>query len=129
MSSTGRTLARIRVFRESSAARETGLATDRLLPTIDDWSVAARLAAATGAAAVAEGLARNPLGRRELERLALDAIGKSRARPSTWSVPVCSAPYCGMSCIEIRGFNPSRMRASKCSFHASTTWRAKPVVG
>jgi malic enzyme len=62
-----------------AAARETGLATDRLLPTMDDWKVAARLAAATGAAAVAEGLARNPLGRSELERLALDAIGKARA--------------------------------------------------
>jgi malate dehydrogenase (oxaloacetate-decarboxylating) len=60
-----------------AAAREAGLAADRLLPTTDDWKVAARLAA--GAAAVAEGLARNPLGRSELERLALDTIGKSRA--------------------------------------------------
>jgi malate dehydrogenase (oxaloacetate-decarboxylating) len=69
----------IAAARESvAAARETGLAPNRLLPTMDDWSVAARFAAATGAAAVTEGLARNPLGRCELERLALDAIGKSR---------------------------------------------------
>jgi malate dehydrogenase (oxaloacetate-decarboxylating) len=62
-----------------AAAKDKGLAADRLLPTMDDWTVAARLAAATGAAAVAEGLARNPLSRSELERLALDVIANARA--------------------------------------------------
>jgi malate dehydrogenase (oxaloacetate-decarboxylating) len=62
-----------------AAAREKGLGRDRLLPTMDDWKVAARVAAATGAAAVGEGLARNPMSRGELERRALDTISRSRA--------------------------------------------------
>jgi malate dehydrogenase (oxaloacetate-decarboxylating) len=62
-----------------AAARQRGLGPDRLLPTMDDWTVAARVAAATGAAAVAEGVARNPMSRDDLERLALDTIGRSRA--------------------------------------------------
>lgn len=62
-----------------AAAREKGLGRDRLLPTMDDWKVAARVAAATGAAAVVEGLARNPMSRGDLERRALDTISRSRA--------------------------------------------------
>jgi malate dehydrogenase (oxaloacetate-decarboxylating) len=62
-----------------AAAKDKGLAADRLLPTMDDWTVAARLAAATGSAAVAEGLARNPLSRSQLQQLALDTIGNARA--------------------------------------------------
>jgi malate dehydrogenase (oxaloacetate-decarboxylating) len=62
-----------------AAAREKDLRPNRLLPTMDDWTIAARVAAATGAAAVAEGLARNPLSRDDLERLALKSIGQSRA--------------------------------------------------
>jgi len=62
-----------------AAAREKGLSPDRLLPSMDDWTAAARVAAATGAAAVTEGLALNPLDRDELERRARDAIGQSRA--------------------------------------------------
>jgi malate dehydrogenase (oxaloacetate-decarboxylating) len=62
-----------------SAAREAGIGPDRLLPTMDDCQVAARIAAATGTAAVAEGLARNPLDRDELYRLALSTIRRSRA--------------------------------------------------
>jgi malate dehydrogenase (oxaloacetate-decarboxylating) len=62
-----------------SAARSKGLAADRVLPTMDDWTVAARVAAATGAAAVADGVARNPMSRDELERTALSTIGRSRA--------------------------------------------------
>jgi malate dehydrogenase (oxaloacetate-decarboxylating) len=61
-----------------AAAREKGLRADRLLPTMEDWTVAARVAAATGVAAATEGLARNPLNRDELEQLALDAIRQSR---------------------------------------------------
>jgi malate dehydrogenase (oxaloacetate-decarboxylating) len=62
-----------------AAAREAGLRPDRLLPTMDDWTVAARIAAATGAAASAEGLARNPMRRGDLEKLALETISQSRA--------------------------------------------------
>jgi malate dehydrogenase (oxaloacetate-decarboxylating) len=62
-----------------AAARETGLHPNRLLPTMDDWTIAARIAGATGTAAVTEGLARNPMSRAELETLALDTIGQSRA--------------------------------------------------
>jgi len=60
-------------------ARRRGLSADQLLPLMTDWTAAAGVAAAAGAAAVAEGLARNPLKREQLERLALDAIGQSRA--------------------------------------------------
>jgi len=62
-----------------AAAREKGLAADRLLPTMGDWTVPARIAGAVGEAAVAEGLARNPLSRGELEKLAIAAIRNSRA--------------------------------------------------
>ncbi len=62
-----------------AGARERGLSPDQLLPSMDDWTAAARVAAASGAAAVAEGLARNPLDRDEIARRALDAIGQSRA--------------------------------------------------
>jgi len=60
-------------------ARRLGLNPDRILPSMSDWKAAASVAAAVGAAAVEEGLARNPLGRTDIERLALDAIQRSRA--------------------------------------------------
>jgi len=63
----------------AACARERGLGADRLLPPMTDFTAAARVAAAAGAAAATEGLARNPLKRDELERLAREAIGKSRA--------------------------------------------------
>lgn len=62
-----------------AAARKKGLAADRLLPTMGDWTTAARIAGAVGKAAVAKGLARNPVSRDELEKLAIGAIGASRA--------------------------------------------------
>ncbi len=62
-----------------AAAKEHGLSPDRILPSMGDWTAAARVAAASGVAAVAEGLARNPLDRDELERHALDVIRESRA--------------------------------------------------
>lgn len=62
-----------------AAAREKGLAADRLLPTMSDWTTAVRIAGAVGEAAGAEGLARNPLSRDELEKLAIGAISSSRA--------------------------------------------------
>ena len=62
-----------------AVARTKGLAADRLLPTMAEWTTAARIAGVVGEAAVAEGLARNPLSRDELEKLAISAIGSSRA--------------------------------------------------
>jgi malate dehydrogenase (oxaloacetate-decarboxylating) len=62
-----------------AAAREMGLAADQLLPTMGDWMVAARIAGAVGEAAVTDGLARHPLSKGELEKLAIAAIGGSRA--------------------------------------------------
>jgi hypothetical protein len=46
---------------------------------MDDWKVAARIAAACGAAAVAEGLAACPLTREEGEKRALAKIAEARA--------------------------------------------------
>jgi malate dehydrogenase (oxaloacetate-decarboxylating) len=62
-----------------ACARERGLGPDRLLPTMEDWKVAARIAAATGAAAAAEGLARRPLDRIAIRDGALKIIGDARA--------------------------------------------------
>ncbi len=62
-----------------AAARAKGLSADRLLPPMSDWRIAARIAGAVGEAAVSEGLALNPLSRGALEKLAIDAIGSSRA--------------------------------------------------
>ncbi len=61
-----------------SASREKGLASDHLLPTMEEWTVAARIAAAAGATAVAEGLARKPMGREDIEQRAFDTISRSR---------------------------------------------------
>jgi len=62
-----------------AAARDNGLGAERLLPPIDDWRVAARIAAACAAAAVAEGLAAAPLTREEAHRAALAKIAEARA--------------------------------------------------
>jgi len=62
-----------------AAAKERGLGIDRLLPTMDEWKVAARIAGATAAAAVAEGLAAHPLTREESEKLALAKIAEARS--------------------------------------------------
>jgi len=51
---------------------------DRLLPNMEQWEVAADVAAATAAAAAAEGLARAPLQPEAERRLACEIIGKAR---------------------------------------------------
>jgi malate dehydrogenase (oxaloacetate-decarboxylating) len=61
-----------------AAAREKGLSANRLLPTMSDWQVAARIAAAVGVAAVAEGLAHRALSRKEIEQGALATISEAR---------------------------------------------------
>jgi malate dehydrogenase (oxaloacetate-decarboxylating) len=60
-------------------ARDHGLRADHLQPTMADWKVAARIAVATGAAAVDEGLARHPLSRAAIEALALAKIAAARS--------------------------------------------------
>jgi malic enzyme len=62
-----------------AAARDHGLRADHLLPTMEDWKVAARIAAATGAAAVEEGLARHPMSRAAIETSALAVIAAARS--------------------------------------------------
>lgn len=62
-----------------AAGREKGLSSERLLPSMDEWKVAARIAAACGAAAVAEGLAACPMTREEGEKRALAKIAEARA--------------------------------------------------
>ncbi|HET7007618.1 MAG TPA: NADP-dependent malic enzyme [Candidatus Binatia bacterium] len=62
-------------------ARIKGLADDHILPTMDEWAVFPRVAAAVGMKAIAQGLARNPLSQTEL----IDNAGKMirRARKQT----------------------------------------------
>jgi malate dehydrogenase (oxaloacetate-decarboxylating) len=59
-------------------ARGKGLAVDRLLPTMDDWQLGVRVAVATGMAAIEERIARRPLQRSELEKMAIEAISIAR---------------------------------------------------
>src|SRR2546425_1817332 len=62
-------------------AEETGIDEERILPTMRDWEVFPREAAAVGAEAVKQGLARLKLTRRELYERATIII--SHARKST----------------------------------------------
>jgi malate dehydrogenase (oxaloacetate-decarboxylating) len=63
----------------AKAGAEAGLTDDRLLPTMMEWEVAANVAAATAAAAVAEGLARAPRSFEEERVAALAIIANARA--------------------------------------------------
>jgi len=63
----------------AAAAEEHGLSPERILPTMDDWRVAARLAAATGMAAQAEGLAALTVEHDALLAQALKTISTARA--------------------------------------------------
>jgi len=60
------------------AAVERGLREDFILPTMDMWEVAARLAAAVGVKAQEQGLARLARGRAELQATALECIRTAR---------------------------------------------------
>jgi malate dehydrogenase (oxaloacetate-decarboxylating) len=62
-----------------AAARDHRLGANHLLPTMADWKVAARIAAATGDAAVGEGLALHPMSRIAIETSALAAIAAARS--------------------------------------------------
>jgi malate dehydrogenase (oxaloacetate-decarboxylating) len=62
-------------------AEETGIHEERILPSMSDWEVFPREAAAVGAEAVRQGLARLKLTRKELYERAAMII--SHARKST----------------------------------------------
>jgi len=62
----------------AEAARASGLREDRILPGMDDWQVAARIAAATGVAAVREGLAAHPVDADGLFQSACQTISAAR---------------------------------------------------
>lgn len=64
-------------------AKMSGLAPDRILPTIGDWQTAPRVAAAVAAQASQEGLARTPLGYEEELELAGSIILRSRQLTQT----------------------------------------------
>jgi malate dehydrogenase (oxaloacetate-decarboxylating) len=63
----------------AAIAKRTGLGPERLLPPMSDWRAAASVAAAVGAAAIDEGLAREVRSRDELERRAIEVIQQARA--------------------------------------------------
>jgi malate dehydrogenase (oxaloacetate-decarboxylating) len=74
--SDGMALAAARELAAFAEAR--GLREDDMMPRMDEWEVYPRVAAATGAAACAEGLARLPKTRDELEAAARERILASR---------------------------------------------------
>ena len=65
----------------AAVAEEKGLEEDRIIPSMSDWELFPREAAAVGAQAVKQGLARTRLSRKELYEKASDII--SHARKST----------------------------------------------
>jgi malate dehydrogenase (oxaloacetate-decarboxylating) len=62
----------------ATAAREHGVSCDRILPTMDDWTVYARVAAATAVQAQRDGVANCELSREQLQSCAARTIGRSR---------------------------------------------------
>jgi malate dehydrogenase (oxaloacetate-decarboxylating) len=67
----------------AALGRERGLSEHSILPRMEDPELAPRLAAATGLAAIAEGLAAQPLTRDELLARARSAITQARANVRT----------------------------------------------
>jgi malate dehydrogenase (oxaloacetate-decarboxylating) len=59
-------------------AQEKGLAENRILPTMDDWEVFPREAAAVGMKAIEQGQAKNQLTREALIQKATDTIKRAR---------------------------------------------------
>lgn len=59
-------------------AEERGLREDRIVPTMDDWEVFPREAAAVGMKAIEQGLARVQLGKKELYEIAFAQIKRAR---------------------------------------------------
>jgi malate dehydrogenase (oxaloacetate-decarboxylating) len=63
-------------------AEARGLRSDAILPTMDDWEVAANVAAATGVQAQAEGVARLSMSREQLYAEAVARISNARRATS-----------------------------------------------
>ncbi|HEY7648198.1 MAG TPA: NADP-dependent malic enzyme [Methylomirabilota bacterium] len=67
------------VARELAACAEArGLGEERILPRLDEWEIHARVAGAAALAAQAEGLARAPKGRDQVEREAANLMRQAR---------------------------------------------------
>src|SRR6266480_2377010 len=63
---------------EAKEAEENGLSEDRIVPSMSDWELFPREAAAVGAQAVKQGLARTRLTKKELYEKAVDMISHAR---------------------------------------------------
>src|SRR6266550_4571170 len=63
---------------EAKVAEEKGLNEDRIIPSMSDWELFPREAAAVGAQAVKQGLARTRLTKKELYEKAVDMISHAR---------------------------------------------------
>jgi len=69
----------IAAARELAAyARDAGLREDRILPTMNDWQAAPRVAAAVGVAAATDGVARAPMDREQLLDVATEKVRTAR---------------------------------------------------
>jgi malate dehydrogenase (oxaloacetate-decarboxylating) len=64
-------------------AQEKGLADNRILPTMDDWEVFSRVAAAVGMKAIEQGRAKNELTRKALIQKAINTIKRAREETRT----------------------------------------------
>jgi malic enzyme len=60
------------------AERDNGLGSDRILPTVDEWQVAARVAAATAATAQSDGVAQLSRSPADVFDAALERIRAAR---------------------------------------------------
>jgi malate dehydrogenase (oxaloacetate-decarboxylating) len=68
----------ITASKELASFAESQLSADHIIPTMDDWQVYARVAAAVGTEAQNEGLARKRISRRDLLRIASEKIEQTR---------------------------------------------------
>jgi malate dehydrogenase (oxaloacetate-decarboxylating) len=64
-------------------AEDKGLSEDRILPTMDDWEVFPREAAAVGLKVIEQGVAREEASRAELIEKASALIRRARAQTKT----------------------------------------------
>ena len=74
------TMCRAAVYEIAKTAEDNGLNENYIVPTMDEWEVFPREAAAVGTAAVEEGLARVKLSRQELYEKAENIIRRARAQ-------------------------------------------------
>jgi malate dehydrogenase (oxaloacetate-decarboxylating) len=64
----------------AATAEDRGMHERSIIPTMDEWEVFPRVAAAVGAKAVDQGIARNPLERKEIYRQSRDIISEAREK-------------------------------------------------